>query len=136
VKPKSKTRNRNILLYADSESDANVLYVTRFFCPDPFIFIRTAAGRRIYVMSDLELDRTRTQSNAHRVLSLAKFTKLAKDRTGRIPQTGDVIAEVLRDLKIRGVSVPSNFPVGVADGLRKHGIRVTAVPDPFFTERL
>ena len=136
MKPKSKTSNRNILLYADSESDANVLYATRFFCPDPFIFIRTAAGRRIYVMSDLELDRARTRSNAHRVLSLAKFTKLAGDRTGRIPHTGDVIAEVLRNLKIRGVSVPSNFPVGVADGLRKHGIRVTAVPDPFFAERL
>ena len=49
--------NKHILLYAASEADADVLYATRFFAPDPFIFIQTAAGRRIFVMSDLEIDR-------------------------------------------------------------------------------
>jgi len=136
MRVKSKTRNKNILLYADSESDANVLYATRFFCPDPFIFIRTAKGRRIYVMSDLELDRARTQSNAHRVLSLTKYTKLAQSRLGRDPRPADVITAVLRDLEIRGVTVPGNFPVAVADRLRERGIRVSVVRDMFFTERL
>ena len=136
MKVKPKTRNKNILLYADSESDANVLYATRFFCPDPFIFIRTARGRRIYVMSDLEIDRARTQSNAHRVLPLTKYTKLAQSRFGRDPRPADVIIVVLQDLGIRGVTVPGNFPVAVADRLREHGVRVSVVRDMFFTERL
>ena len=135
MRTKSNTRNKNILLYADSESDANVLYATGFFCPDPFIFIRTAKGRRIYVMSDLEIDRTRVQSNAHRVLSLTKYTKMAQSRYGREPRPADVIAVVLRDLKIRGVTVPANFPVAVADRLRENRIKVSVVHGMFFTER-
>lgn len=133
---KSKLKNKNILLYAASETDANTLYATKFFCPDPFIFIRTAKGRRIYVMSDLEIDRAEATTNAHRVLSLAEYTKIAEKRAGKPPHMGDVIAEVLRDLRISGVTVPQNFPLGVADRLRLRGKRVTAVPDPFFLERL
>jgi Xaa-Pro aminopeptidase len=47
-----------------------------------------------------------------------------------------VIAVVLRDLKIRGVTVPKDFPVEVADRLREHGTKVSVVRDTFFTERL
>jgi Xaa-Pro aminopeptidase len=136
MRKQSKTRNKNILLFADSETDANVLYATGFFCPDPFIFIRTSAGRRIYVMSDLEMDRARSTSNAHRVLSLAKYTEIAESRFGAHPHPADVITVVLRELKIRGVRVPENFRVGVADRLRSNGIRVSVVSEPFFTERL
>ena len=126
MRAKSKTKNKNILLYAATESNANMLYATGFFCPDPFIFIRTATGRRIYVMSDLEIDRARTASNAHRVLSLTKYTQLAESRFGKLPSPADIITVVLRDLKIRGVRVPEDFRVGVADRLRKNGIRVGA----------
>ena len=136
MRAKSKTKNKNILLYAASESNANMLYATGFFCPDPFIFIRTATGRRIYVMSDLEIDRARTASNAHRVLSLTKYTQLAESRFGKLPSPADIITVVLRDLKIRGVRVPEDFRVGVADRLRKNGIRVSVVSDPFYSERL
>ena len=47
----------------------------------------------------------------------------------------DVIAVVLRDLKIRGVTVPANFPVAVADRLRENRIKVSVVHGMFFTER-
>lgn len=133
---KSKLKNKNILLYAASEADANILYASRFFCPDPFIFIRTAKGRRIVVMSDLEIDRARKTSNAHRVLSLSKYTQLAESRYGTAPHVADIITVVLRDLKIRGVSVPEDFPAGVADRLRNNRIRVSVVSTPFFAERL
>jgi Xaa-Pro aminopeptidase len=133
---KSKTRNKNILLYADSETNSNALYATGFFCPDSFVFIRTARGRRILVMSDLEMDRARVQSNAHRVLSLARYTKLAESSFGRAPSPADVITLVLRDLKIRGVTVPGEFPVEVADRLRENQIRVSVVRGTFFAERL
>ena len=136
MKIKSRIKNKNILLYADSESNSDVLYATKFFCPDPFIFIRTAGGRRIMVMSDLEIDRAKKQSTAHRVMSLSRYTALAETRFGRRLHIADVITTVLRDLKIRGVSVPENFPAGVADRLRKNNVGVSVVPNPFFPERL
>ena len=43
------------LIYSASESDANMLWATRFFAPDPFIFI-LKRGKRYLVMNDLELD--------------------------------------------------------------------------------
>ena len=43
---KTRHKNKNILLYAGSEIDANIYYGTNFFCPDPFIFLRTAGGKR------------------------------------------------------------------------------------------
>jgi Xaa-Pro aminopeptidase len=112
-----------------------VLYATRFFCPDPFVFIRTAAGRRIFVMSDLEIDRARKQSNAHRVLSMSHYAELARKRLGKTPLPADTIAEVLRDLHIRSVGVSSVFPTGVADRLRRHGIAVKAADGSLFPGR-
>jgi Xaa-Pro aminopeptidase len=132
----SRIKGKNILLYADSESNANILYATKFFCPDPFIYIQTASGRRILVMSDLEIDRARKQTTVNQVLSLSKYTGIAKARYRRTPGPADVIAVALRDLKIRGVRIPEDFPAGVADRLRKNGIGVTVVTGPFFTSRI
>jgi Xaa-Pro aminopeptidase len=126
MKRTSAVRRRNILLYAASTVDPNALYATRFWAPDPFIFVRTAGGKRVYVMSDLEIDRARRTSNAHRVLPLKRYTERASVR-GRRPHPADVIAEVLRDLRIASVTVPANFPVEVADRLRKRRVRVTPV---------
>lgn len=128
--------SKHILLYAASEADADVLYATGFFAPDPFVFVRTAAGKRIFVMSDLEIDRARAQSNAHEVRSMSHYSTLARKRLRRTPAPGDVIAEVLRDLRIRRVDVPSGFSCGVADGLRSHGITVRAAEGSLFPERL
>lgn len=129
-------KSKHILLYAASEADADVLYATGFFAPDPFVFIRTASGRRIFVMSDLEIDRARATSNAHRVLPMSHYTALARKRLRRTPAPGDIIAEILRDLRIRRVEVPSGFSCGVADRLRSHGITVRAAEGSLFPERL
>jgi Xaa-Pro aminopeptidase len=132
----TKKKAYTILLYASSESDADVLYATGFRCPDPFIFIRTAAGKRIYVMSDLEVGRARKQSNAHQVLSLSHYTARAMERTGRMPGVTDVMTEVFRDLRIRSVTVPGNAAAAIVEGLRKNGVRVQVSRAPLFPERL
>ncbi len=132
----SKARPSPILLYASSESDADVLYATNFNCPDPFIFIRTAAGKRIFVMSDLEIGRARKQSNAHRVLSLSRYMAMAAKAKGHAPRVSDAIAEVFRDLRIRSVTVSANAPAGLVEELRARRIRVRVSPGPLFPERV
>jgi hypothetical protein len=81
--PKSSAKSSTILLYAASDSDADILYATRFFAPDPFVYLRTRSGKRILVMSDLEIDRAKSRSNADRVLSYALRARAEMRLDGR-----------------------------------------------------
>jgi Xaa-Pro aminopeptidase len=124
---------RAVLLYAAPETDADMLYATRFFAPDPFLFIQ-ARGRRTVVMSDLEMDRARQQARVDRVLS---WTRLADEveRAGGVPTVAAVAARVLRSLRVRSVEVPGSFPLAIAENLRAIGVAVRPRPDPFWPQR-
>ena len=63
-----------LLIVADSEREANMLYATGLFVPDPFIFLNFG-GRPLLVMSDLEIDRARAQAPHCRVASLSAASK-------------------------------------------------------------
>ena len=133
---KIRHTNKNVLMYACSETDANILYSTSFSCPDPFIFVRTAEGKRHLVMSDLEIDRAKRQSNAHKVHSLSAYTALAEKKFKKTPGPVEILTTILRDFGMRSVAVPSSFPLGIAEGLRDNRITVKALPDPFYPERI
>lgn len=124
---------RNALLYSASEADADILYPTGFFAPDPFLFVQR--GRtRIVVMSDLELDRAKGQATVDRVLSWSAVASRLEAR-GRKAGAAGVIARVLKDLGLRRVEVPRSFPLGLAMELDERGIRLDLGPDPFWPER-
>ncbi len=120
------------LMVGDSERDANMLYATRLFVPDPFIWLEVR-GRTYAVMSDLEIDRARKQAQVDRVLSLASYQGQLKRDGVKQPRFSDIIQLVLQDHRVRSVEVPSSFPIGLAKQLR--GIRLSVKPDPFFPER-
>jgi len=122
------------LIYSASESDANMLWATRFFAPDPFIFIEKR-GRRTLVMSDLEIDRAKDQASVDKVLAYSDYVQRLGAKTKTAPVLADVLLEIFRDLKVSSVSVPSTFPLGLADQLRRKRVRVVAQPDPFWTDR-
>jgi Xaa-Pro aminopeptidase len=121
------------LIYAASETDADLLYATGFFAPDPFLFVQKGRRRHL-VMSDLELDRARQQASVDRVLSWSKIAApLEKD--GRKAKPSEVIALTLRQLGLKRVAVPESFPLGLAVELDARGIRLELLPDPFWPER-
>jgi Xaa-Pro aminopeptidase len=128
------TRSENLLIVADSDHDANMLYAVGMFVPDPFIFFRLR-GRDFIVMSDLEIDRARQQAPHCRILSLSDCQK--KLRADGAKQTGfaTVIQKILREKKIKSVLVPDNFPLGLATELQKLGVKIKAKPGNFFPER-
>jgi Xaa-Pro aminopeptidase len=111
-----------------------MLWATRFFAPDPFIFIEKR-GRRTLVMSDLEIDRAKDQASVDKVLAYSDYVRRLQSKGKPGPVLADVLLEIFRDLKIVSVAVPSTFPLGLADQLRRKRIRVVAQPDPFWTER-
>ncbi len=124
----------HLLLVADSEHDANMLYAAGMFVPDPFIFLRTR-GRSYMVMSDLEIDRARRQAPHCSILSLSRYQrKLGREGTKR-PGLAQIIPLLLRERGIRQVVVPQEFPYGLASDLQRAGIQVKARPGTFFPAR-
>jgi len=112
------------LIVADSDHDANMLYATGLFVPDPFIYFEIA-GKKHIVMSDLEIDRAKKVATVDRVHSLSQYQKKFGVRQYR-----ELLPLLLRELGIGRVEVPANFPVGYAQKLR---VKITG--EPFFPER-
>ncbi|MBI2884813.1 MAG: aminopeptidase P family protein [Candidatus Omnitrophica bacterium] len=122
------------LIIADSEKCANLYYATRFLAPDAFVFFQIG-DRKTLVMSDLEIDRAKSQSTVQDVRSYTKVAAAAKKRVGRDAGLLDVVDECFKDAGVAAIQVPMDFSVGYADGLRKRGYTVEPQPEPFYPER-
>jgi Xaa-Pro aminopeptidase len=122
------------LIIASSEGDSNLYYACRFMAPDPFVFLEIN-GRKILLMSDLEVDRARQQARVDEVLSLSEWEAKAKQRWPQ-PRLTDTVTLLLEDYGARTVEVPSDFPLEAADRLRERGISLQVRPQPFFPQRV
>jgi Xaa-Pro aminopeptidase len=127
-------RPETLLIVADSERDANMLYATGLFVPDPFVYLK-ARGRPLIVMSDLEIDRARAQAPHCRVGSLNAYQQKLRARGIKRPGMAQVVHQILREKGIRHVTVPDDFPLGMATDLGRLGVRVKPRPGTFFPER-
>ncbi len=123
-----------MLIVSASESDANMLYATSFFAPDPFIFFQHR-GRRYVVMSDLEIDRAKKQAEVDHVLSLSLYQARLRKIGKASPTTADILEVIFRERGMRSLTVPANFPVLLADELRSRDFVLEVKKDPFFSER-
>ena len=126
--------DRATLMIAASESDSNLYYATRFIAPDPFIFMEVK-GERILLMSDLEMDRARSQATVDRVLSYSELERRAKAQGTAAPGSVDVLHLVLQDRGIKQVLVPGNFPFGHALKLQALGYQLETKKEPFYERR-
>src|SRR3990170_3732480 len=106
-----------IVMIAASEIDSNLYYATGFLAPDPFIFIQSG-DEKILVMSDLEVDRARTQGRVDTVLSYSAYEASLKETEAKPPGLLDVLEVVLRERKAHHLLVPGNFGIEHADSLR------------------
>jgi Xaa-Pro aminopeptidase len=124
----------NLLIFADTERDADLLYAVGMFVPDPFIYLRLR-GRECVVMSDLEIDRARRQIPHCRILSLANQQAKVRAAGSRKAGYAEVIRAILRDRRVGSVLVPVGFPLGLARQLEQLGVRVRPKSGTFFEQR-
>src|SRR4051812_31458172 len=103
-----KKKPENLLIVADSDRDANMLFAVGMFVPDPFIYLRLR-GRRYIVMSDLEIDRARKQAPHCRVLPLSRYQDKLRKAGVKHPGFAHVIRAILREKRITRLVVPNNF---------------------------
>jgi len=120
---------------AASETDANLYYATRFIAPDPFIYLEIK-GERMLVMSDLEMDRAKSQSSVDRVVSYSEVEGRAKTQGIAEPGTVEVVHILLREAGITQIQVPSNFPFGHAVKFQSLGYQVHPKREPFYEQRV
>src|SRR4051794_12113249 len=127
-------QRENLLMVADSERDANMLYAVRMFVPDAFIYLRLN-GKCHVVMSDLEIDRARKEASHCKIISQSSVVEKARSQKVRVPGFASVIATVFKEKKIKRVWVPANFPLALARDLQKLKIDVRVKNDGFYPQR-
>ena len=117
-----------LLLYADSQKDANMYYLTRFLAPDPFIFLKRADNDPVIVVSHMEYPRAQKQSIIKDVRSYLDYNYLNALKTAKDPQLGAMkfIAKVAKEElgEKTKICVPPSFPVIAADVLREEDLTV------------
>lgn len=122
------------LMIAASEKDANLYYATRFIAPDPFVFIQIG-GRKHLLMSDLEVDRARQESTVDEVHSTSRLARDYKKKTGEKATFLGLVADFLKQKKIKNLLVSYDFPILYADRLRKMQFEIAIKNEPFFEAR-
>src|ERR1700732_1460407 len=133
--PKSEIGNRKArLIVAASETDPDMLYATKFWAPDPFIFLQRN-GKRTLVLSDLEIDRGRKQAEANEFVSFNKLEREVQEKSKKSPPYEKVLAHFLRQRGVKSTIVPSNFPLRYAEELAANKIRVRATNGLVWPER-
>ncbi len=129
-------KQNTLLIIDSSEDNADLYYRTRFFVPDPVIFIEHE-GKRILVLSDLELDRGKKEAKVDTFLSLSEYRKKLPSRKRKLSGMTDIVDLVFKELRIKSAVVPGRFPIRFADELRKFGYKISyKKKEPFFEERL
>ncbi len=123
---------KNRLIVAASESDPDLLYATRFFAPDPFVWLEKR-GRTLVMLNDLEIDRGRTQAQADEVIAQSEVARQAG--LGKTPSFAELLLAFLKAQRVRSVVVPSSFPFGLATELTQGGITLEPLPGLFFPGR-
>ncbi|MEO6871492.1 MAG: Xaa-Pro peptidase family protein [Chthoniobacterales bacterium] len=130
MKQKPKTR----LMVANSETDADMLYATKFFAPDPFVFLERDEKRTL-LLSDLEIDRGRKTAEADEFLPYSQFEKEVQGNSRKAPSYDEVVARFLSKQKVKSVFVPASFPLGLARELESNKIRVEVADELYWPER-
>src|SRR5437660_6128898 len=111
-----------------------MLYATKFWAPDPFIFLERN-GKRTLVLSDLEIDRGRKQAEADEFVSFNQLEREVQGKAKKAPPYEKVLAYFLRKRGVRSTIVPLSFPLGYAQELSANRIRVRATNGLFWPQR-
>jgi Xaa-Pro aminopeptidase len=134
VSKKTSSNQQARLIVAASDHDPDMLYATRMFVPDAFIFLEQN-GKRTIVLSDLEIDRGRKQAQADEILPYSQFEREVQGKAKKAPAFEKVVSHFLVARRVHSVIVPDNFPLRLAEELADMNIRVRAANGLFWPER-
>ena len=118
------------LMVAASGQDADMLYATRFYADDPFVWWEMR-GQTHIALSPLEIDRAKPIAKVTQVHGIGEFLPSpAKDNS-----PASVVPGIAAKYKIKSFVVPGQFPAGLLETLRRKGLKIIVSEKPFFPER-
>src|SRR5207247_9310502 len=104
-KPKTKSAR---LMVAASDTDADMFYATKFWAPDPFIFLQRN-GKRTLVLSDLEIDRGRKHADADEFVMFSEIEREVQGKSKKAPPYETVLAHCTRTRGVRSEEYTSEL---------------------------
>jgi len=122
------------LIVAPSDTDADMLYATRIFIGDPFIFLQQN-GKRTLVLSDLEIDRAKKNAKADEYVMFSQLEREVQGKAKKAPPYEKVLAHFLTKRGVRRAKVPANFPLGFANEIKRKGIALETSDGLFWPAR-
>ena len=122
------------LIVAPSDTDADMLYATRIFIGDPFIFLQQK-GKRILVLSDLEIDRAKKNAKADEFVMFNQLEREVQGKAKKAPPYEKVLAHFLTKRGVKRALVPANFPLGFANEIKRNGIALETSNGLFWPAR-
>ena len=122
------------LIVAPSDTDADMLYATRIFIGDPFIFLQQK-GKRILVLSDLEIDRAKKNAKADEFVMFNQLEREVQGKDKKAPPYEKVLAHFLTKRGVKRALVPANFPLSFANEIKRNGIALETSNGLFWPAR-
>ena len=122
------------LIVAPSDTDADMLYATRIFIGDPFIFLQQR-GKRTLVLSDLEIDRAKKNAKADEFVMFNQLEREVQGKAKKAPPYEKVLAHFLTKRGVKRALVPANFPLGFANEIKRNGIALETSNGLFWPAR-
>src|SRR5881392_2847334 len=122
------------LIVAPSDTDADMLYATRIFIGDPFIFLQQN-GKRTLVLSDLEIDRAKKRAKADEFVMLSALEREVQGKAKQAPPYEKVLAHFLTKRGVKRALVPANIPLGYANEIKRRGIKLETTNGLFWPAR-
>ena len=129
-----RNKNGTRLIVAASENDADMLYATKFWAPDPFIYLEQN-GKRTLVLSDLEIGRGRRTATADEFVSFNQLEREVQGKDRQAPSYEKVLAHFLRKRGVRSTTVPASFPLGYARELARDDVDLRTTNGSFWPQR-
>lgn len=111
-----------------------MLYATRFWAGDPFIYLEQN-GQRTIVLTDLEIDRGKRDAQVDEIVPYSALEREVQGKAKKAPAFEKVLTHFLRKRGVNSATVPASFPLGYAEELADSKICVQTSTDQFWPER-
>jgi Xaa-Pro aminopeptidase len=123
----------DVLIFADSMSDASMRHEVPVPIPDPFLYVERSGVRHVIVHS-FEVSRLEPLGLVTHPLEEFGFDELMAQGLSRYEVITQTLENAVAQLGVEDAVVPPTFPLGLADRLRAKGVELK--PDrEFFSQR-
>ena len=129
-----QTDGETKLIVAPSDIDADMLYATKFWAGDPFIFLQQN-GKRTIVLTDLEMGRGRKTAKVDEFVSFNQLEREVQGNAKQAPSFERVLAHFLRKRGVKRAMVPANFALGYARELARDSVDLAMADGLFWPAR-